>query len=202
ALLQGLAAAGVPLVMADGWFEDMPHDAVAQDGFAGGLQAGAWLAGRGHRRIAFVGPSLVGADLQVVERRCGAAGALGRAGLELPGDLLVSVPLHDPRAAVGPVTELLSRADRPTAVLALWQGLGPVVARAARDLGLAPGATWTWSAGRSRRSTPPTSSAASRRAGSAGRNLELRPAGRSLHQPAAPAPRQPAGGAGAHPDTG
>jgi DNA-binding LacI/PurR family transcriptional regulator len=129
----------MPLVLVDAWLEEMTYDAVAQDGFAGGILAGAWLAGRRHRRIAFLGPSLAGADLQIVERYCGAAGALARAGLELPREMIVSTPLQDAVAATRAATELLVRPDRPTAVLALWQGFGPAVARAAQELGLVPG---------------------------------------------------------------
>jgi DNA-binding LacI/PurR family transcriptional regulator len=139
ALLERLAAAGMPLVQADAWLEEMSYDAVAQDGFAGGMLAAAWLAGRGHRRIAFIGPSATGADLQIVERCCGALGGLARAGLELPRELVANVPQQDADAAARAARELLARPDRPTAVLALWQGLGPAVARAAQDLGLAPG---------------------------------------------------------------
>jgi LacI family transcriptional regulator len=139
ALLESLASAGMPLVMADAWLEEMPYDAVVQDGFAGGILAGAWLAGRGHRRIAFIGPTLAGADLQITERYCGAVGAMARAGLELPREMIVSAPQQDVPAATRIAAELLARPDRPTAVLALWQGFALAVAQAAKELGLLPG---------------------------------------------------------------
>ncbi len=138
-LLEAVRRLGVPVVLADAWFADSPCDAVVQDGFAGGVLAAEWLAGRGHRRIAFLGPDPRGADMLVVERFSGAVGGLARSGLALDPGLTAVTRQGDPDAAARCARELLSRADRPTAVLALWQGFAREAARAARELGLAVG---------------------------------------------------------------
>ena len=138
-LLEQVRRLGIPVVMADAWIPDAKCDAVAQDGFTGGLLAAEWLASRGHRKIAFFGPSLHAADMLTVERYAGAVGGLARAGLALDPALSVHVLQRNKEAEIAQARELLSRRDRPTGVLALWQGLGLAVARAARELGLVIG---------------------------------------------------------------
>jgi DNA-binding LacI/PurR family transcriptional regulator len=70
-----------------------------------------------------------------LERFAGAGSAFTRAGMDLPGELVFE-PGKD---AVGAARQMLARADRPTAVLALWEGLAIATARAAGDLGLVLG---------------------------------------------------------------
>jgi len=139
--LERLRRAAIPAVLIDCWSEglDADTDVVVQDGFLGGVLAATWLAARGHRRIAWVGPEPMTNDLQIVERYAGAAGALDRAGLALAPELRVRAPLQDSKLARQLARELLARPDRPTAVLALWQTMTSAVAEAARALGLAPG---------------------------------------------------------------
>ncbi len=136
-LLRALREAGMPAVAANAWRDDLDLDAVLQDSFTGGLLAAKHLAEKGHRRIAWVGLEVVGdMSLHVIERFSGAVGGLARAGLSLPATLRVEVgegTLAEARERVG---KLLAISNRPTAVLALWQGLAAAVAAAASDAGL------------------------------------------------------------------
>jgi DNA-binding LacI/PurR family transcriptional regulator len=140
-LLVSFRRAELPVVLIDRWGEgqDADLDVVVQDSFLGGVLAAMWLAGRGHRRIGWVGPQPMAGDLQIVERYAGAVGALDRAGLALAPELRVRAPLLDLKLARELARELLARPDRPTAVLALWQTMTTAVAEAARGLGLEPG---------------------------------------------------------------
>jgi len=125
--------AGLPCVALDSGEQSLPIDYVLQDNYGGALRAGEHLLARGHRRIAWFGP--VRESRHSLERFAGASSALTRAGLELPRDSVFD-PGKDP---AGAARRMLTRADRPTAILALWEGLALAVARAARDLGLVLG---------------------------------------------------------------
>jgi LacI family transcriptional regulator len=138
-LLELFGRIGIPVVMVDAWLAGAAFDAVIQDSFAGGLLAVSHLIERGHRRIGFLGHALAGADLQVIERYCGVVGGMLRAGLVLPGEMIAEGPFGNPAGMLQAARELLSRPNRPEAVLALWQGATVAVARAARELGLVVG---------------------------------------------------------------
>ena len=139
ALLDRTKEAGMPVVVIDNIAEDYAVDTVVQNGFLGGMHAALHLAGRGHRRIGWLGPDVVNSDPQIPERLGGALGGLARAGLDLPPDLRLVAPIGHPEEARQKVKDFLSRADRPTAVLALWQDMTEALVGAARDLGLRPG---------------------------------------------------------------
>jgi DNA-binding LacI/PurR family transcriptional regulator len=124
---------GLACVALDSAEQSLAIDYVLQDNFGGALQAGEHLLGRGHRRIAWFGP--MRESRHSLERFAGAGAAFTRAGLDFPREL-VFAPEKD---AADAARRMLSRADRPTAVLALWEGLALAVARAARDLGLVLG---------------------------------------------------------------
>jgi DNA-binding LacI/PurR family transcriptional regulator len=136
-LLRALKAAGMPAVAANAWRDDLELDAVLQDSFTGGLLAAKHLVESGHRRIAWVGLEVVGdMSLHVVERFSGAVGGLARAGVVLPARMRVEVGEGELDVARERVRRLLSAPNRPTAVLALWQGMSGAVASAAKDAGL------------------------------------------------------------------
>lgn len=126
--------AGLAAVMVDAWHAEAGVDAVVQDGFMGGLQAGEYLAARGHREVAWVGP--VTDSVHSMGRFGGAVCALRAAGAGIPEEMNVYTR---PGSDVAPVLELLRRPDRPKAVLALWANRARDVAVAARELGLVPG---------------------------------------------------------------
>jgi DNA-binding LacI/PurR family transcriptional regulator len=122
---------GFPAVMVDAWTPESPIDAVVQDDYQGGMLAAAHLASLGHRRIAWLGP--VAQSSHSLGRFAGTVAGLARAGLELPPDLRVETSETEAEQAA---RALLSRRDRPDAVVALWTAVSHAVARAARDFGM------------------------------------------------------------------
>jgi DNA-binding LacI/PurR family transcriptional regulator len=136
---EALAGAGIPFVAVDGWLQGPEVNMVNQDGFLGGVLAATHLLSKGHQRIGFFGAETFGNDLQVVARYSGVAGALDRAGLHLDPGLCVRAPLNDREVATARARELLSRPDRPTGILSLWQDMTAGLVAAARELGLKPG---------------------------------------------------------------
>jgi DNA-binding LacI/PurR family transcriptional regulator len=139
-LLSAIRKAGLPAVTADAWRDDVELDAVLQDSFTGGLQAASYLASRGHRNIGWLGLKLDTDDTGlVVERFSGAVGGLSRAGIPLPDHLRMEVTQGSSEEAYRAARKMLSASDRPTAVLALWQGTADAVVQAANDLNLTLG---------------------------------------------------------------
>jgi len=151
-LLDLVRDSGVPAIMVNAWTEGAPFDAVLQDNYQGGFLAAQHLIERGHRKIAWFGP--VGASNFSRERLGGASAALAAAGLDLPAELRTDTALLRSGATEGSValakepagrdleeaaTELLSRRDRPKAVLTLWTDVALALAAAARKLGLVLG---------------------------------------------------------------
>lgn len=136
-LLKAIRDAGIPAVTADAWRDDMELDGVLQDSFTGGLQAASYLTERGHTRIGWVGLKL-DADQsgQIVERFSGAFGGLASAGIQIDDEHHVEVPMGDGEAAYAAARKMLEGPERPSAILALWQGVCASVVRAADDLGL------------------------------------------------------------------
>ena len=133
-LIRAVAASGLAAVLVDAWREDVELDSVMQDGHQGGLLAVAHLVARGHRRIAWFGSTLN--DAHSKDRFGGFAAGMAAAGLPLEREMCLAVGEPEAQARA---RELLSRPERPTAAVALWAGLVVPVARAAAELGLAPG---------------------------------------------------------------
>jgi DNA-binding LacI/PurR family transcriptional regulator len=131
-LLEVARDAGIPAVIVNDWISDCEVDSVMQDGQHGGLLAAEHLAGRGRRRLAWVGPGL-GDNVHAVDRFSGAAAGLDRAGLALAPELRVNTGGGEIKSKA---LELLSRADRPDGVIALWSETALAVASAARELEL------------------------------------------------------------------
>jgi DNA-binding LacI/PurR family transcriptional regulator len=136
---QCVAASGLPAVMVNAWPLGCPMNTVLQDGFGGGALAASWLVERGHERIGWIGPDLSRSTMLSVERYSGVTGMLASHGLSISDQHCCQVPLNDMEAAYEAAHRLLSSRDRPSAVLALWQGMAGSVAMAARDLGLVLG---------------------------------------------------------------
>jgi DNA-binding LacI/PurR family transcriptional regulator len=133
-VLELAGRAGLPAVMVNSWHPEARADAVLQDGFLGGYLAARHLAQKGHRRIAWAGQ--ISESIHGMARFGGAVNGLREAGLGFEADMILELREGSPSDAP---RRLLSRADRPTAVLALWQGRCAEMARAAADLGLVPG---------------------------------------------------------------
>ncbi len=124
-------ASGLPCVSVDRVIHSVPVDNILQDNHGGGQQAADYLLDRGHRKIAWFGN--VGENEHSRERFTGAEASFLKRGLELPREYITAVAGVDHERAA---TEMLSRSDRPTAVLSLWTSQSIAVGRAARNLGL------------------------------------------------------------------
>jgi DNA-binding LacI/PurR family transcriptional regulator len=136
ALLSAIEGAGIPAVMNDAWLEDSGFESVVQDGFIGGLLAAEWLLERGHKQIAYFGHELDVPSPRTVERFSGACGALAKKGLPLPLERCYEFSAGEVEKVCRKAREVLSGPERPTGILALWQGISEGVARAAQELGL------------------------------------------------------------------
>jgi DNA-binding LacI/PurR family transcriptional regulator len=141
-VFRALAGAGMPCAAVDCPARSLPMDYIAQDNFGGARAAADYLLEGEHRDIAWFGP--VAASHHSLLRFAGAQSAFHSRGRELPRKR-VTVPSEDAEASA---RQLLSRKNRPTAVLALWAGLGVAVGRAAAQLNLKLGddlelVTWT-----------------------------------------------------------
>ena len=131
-------ASGIPFVVVDA-HSDLPGvDVVMQDNFNGARLAAGWLVGRGHRRIAWLGPT--GGLPHYRERFSGAQAALTEAGQAFVPESLTALAQHD---AVVPAEEFVVRQlqsrNRPTAFVCMWQVLALAAARAIRRAGLTVG---------------------------------------------------------------
>ncbi|MCK6470564.1 MAG: GntR family transcriptional regulator [Planctomycetes bacterium] len=131
ALLDWAKAQRVPAVVIDDWLQDLPHDAVVQDNFAGGQLAAKYLVERGCRRIAWFGRSLE--HYHAHGRYGGALPVLRAAGRAFERESFLEL---DEPAVEKAAYELLARADRPDGVLALWRHMTVPLVRAAKRLGL------------------------------------------------------------------
>jgi LacI family transcriptional regulator len=106
---------------------------VDSDNFTGAVLATTYLLGLGHRRIAFLSgrPDLESSRL----REAGFRQALADAGVGVD-ESLVRVGGYNPETAETPARELLTRADRPTAVFAANDLTAITTIEVARGLGL------------------------------------------------------------------
>jgi DNA-binding LacI/PurR family transcriptional regulator len=148
---------GLPAVVVDSWAPEVAVDCVIQDGYRGSALAAAHLVGRGHRRVGWVGPALSACVPLELERFSGAAGALASAGIELTPDLRAGTPAKDYAGYVEGLRRMLSRPDRPTAILAMWQTAAQATAAVPRSSDSRSAATSTsWAGSPSRASTPCT----------------------------------------------
>jgi DNA-binding LacI/PurR family transcriptional regulator len=125
---------GLPCVSVDNLCSCVPIDSILQDNHGGGMQAAQFLIERGHTRIAWLGD--IKESLHSLERYSGATCAFIRAGRQMPTEYTLSHPDYWNQQAI---REMLTRHDRPTAILSLWSDLTISTCRIARDLGLVPG---------------------------------------------------------------
>lgn len=105
---------------------------IDNDNFLAGQEATEYLIRRGHRRIAYLGSD--NAYFFTADRRRGYQAALALADLPLPEDYCVEMPTLDSDDAA--VHALLSRADRPTAIVVSDDLLGMTLGRACLAHGL------------------------------------------------------------------
>ncbi len=134
-LVEFFKGSGLPVVQVNTWTEDSAVDTVNHDGQQGGLLAARYLAGRGHRRIAWFG--LLNYTGHSIDRYGGALIGLRRAGLDFAPELTIDVT--DRTSVLEKARALLSRPDRPEAIIAPWHDRAAALARAADELGLVVG---------------------------------------------------------------
>ena len=135
-----LSKVSMPMLSIESWLQGVGIDAVIQDSYTGAMLAASYLAEKGHERIGWLGFAMSRHDPPITERYSGAVGGLAQVNRRLADDLCEFVPRHsDAQLEQAAARRLLSRPDRPTAILALWQPLAEALVRAAGELGLVPG---------------------------------------------------------------
>jgi DNA-binding LacI/PurR family transcriptional regulator len=132
--IREVRASRLPALMLDSWIDGCEIDSVMQDGHQGGLLAARFLVSRGCRRIAWFGPT--DRNAHTMDRFGGAAAGLLGEGVELPPELIFATTLEQ---SLDNARRMLSRPDRPEAVVALWSVHALAVKRAADELGLVIG---------------------------------------------------------------
>lgn len=133
-LLKELAKLGLPVVMIEIWSTRAKWDAVGQDNFGGGMKAAEYLLEKGHKKFGWYGP--LHPTPESIERWGGAVAGLRESGAGLPAEHSINEYGDESDAKL---RQLLSRADRPTAMFALWRSSAHSVVRVAQSLGLVPG---------------------------------------------------------------
>ena len=124
---------GTPVVLVDRPSVGIDVDSVVVDNFAGALQATAHLIARGHREVAYLGDLTRIATAR--QRHEGYLQAIGSAGIPIATARAID-DLHSEKAAEAAVRELLSGADRPTALFTGQNMVTIGAIRALRELGL------------------------------------------------------------------
>ncbi|ATE53971.1 LacI family DNA-binding transcriptional regulator [Actinosynnema pretiosum] len=130
-VLEGLP--GTPVVAVDPHTGPSRVPTIDSDNLRGAWAATSHLLALGHRRIGFLAgrPDLQSAQL----REAGWRGALVEAGVAVD-ESLVRIGGYDPAVSLGVARELLTSADRPTAVFAANDLSAIATVEAARGLGL------------------------------------------------------------------
>ena len=135
-LIDEVSESGMPAVMVDAWLPEGDIDSVMQDGNHGGQLAAGYLASRGHKRIAWFGPRI--SDAHSTDRFGGTASGLARVDLALPAGMRIVIS-KDEDEIREKTRALLSGKNRPTGIVCLWTSMGPIIYRAAREMGLEHG---------------------------------------------------------------
>ena len=127
------AGAGIPVVAIDPHTGPADVPSVDSDNLAGAVLATEHLLGLGHRRIALLGgrPDLESARL----REQGFRAAMAAAGVPVDESMVCNGG-YRPETAEGPARELLTRADRPTAIFGANDLMAIRTVQVAHELGL------------------------------------------------------------------
>jgi len=127
------AGAGIPVVAIDPHTGPADVPSVDSDNLAGAVLATEHLLGLGHRRIALLGgrPDLESARL----REQGFRTAMAAAGVPVDESMVCNGG-YRPETAEGPARELLTRADRPTAIFGANDLMAIRTVQVAHELGL------------------------------------------------------------------
>ena len=110
--VQELVYSDIPTVSIDYVYND--RSSVHSDNVEGEYQLTKFLIEHGHKKIAFIH----GENTSVTDKRmAGFYRACAEAGIEVPDDFVLEARYHDIERCRDVVMELMSRADRPTALL-------------------------------------------------------------------------------------
>lgn len=131
-IIERAVATRLPVVMLDSWKPELGLDSVMKDGQHGGILAVRHLVSKGRKRIAWFGPDV--SNVHSADRYGGYVVGMSWCGLAPDLDLRVVTGEHGELAAEA--RELLSRPDRPDAIVALWHEYGLEIKRTAGELGL------------------------------------------------------------------
>ena len=134
-----LRRAGLATVLVESAEGAADMDVVVQDGARAVRQAIAYLAGRGHRRIGWIGPDARGADAHIIDRFSGYAGGMAEIGRTLDEDDMIFIPYRDPGAARAIIGEALRSKRAPNAFVVPWRHATEAALEALFDAGLVAG---------------------------------------------------------------
>jgi len=126
---RAIARTGLTCIAIDFPDHTLPIDTIMQDNFGGGRLAAEHLLAKGHKRIAWLGP--VAESDHSLERFAGARTALTARGLDFAKKDIYTDARDEER-----VRKVLSRSDRPRAILTMWVGQTLAAGKVARELGL------------------------------------------------------------------
>jgi DNA-binding LacI/PurR family transcriptional regulator len=126
-----LVALGLPTISLDMASSAAGMDQVLRDEAHGATLAAEYLIRKGHRRIGWYGP--LRSSINARRRFAGAAEVLFHEGLGVDRQGWREV---ENATEIAVARDFLKRADRPSAVLALWQSAAQALVRAARECGL------------------------------------------------------------------
>jgi DNA-binding LacI/PurR family transcriptional regulator len=132
--MNAIRQAGMPAVAVDAWDNDAPIDLVVQDSYQGGLLAAEYLQLRGHRNVAWLGPTKW--STHSLARVAGTVAGFLKHGRLLGAEDIVECPRDQAEAAA---RALLARTNRPTGVVALYREVATTLVKVAREMGLKPG---------------------------------------------------------------
>lgn len=124
----------VPFVLVDRKFDEFETDYIGCDHYNGMLDAVNFLIGRGHRNIAIIkGPDHL---YSFAQRSNAYRDAMIKAGLAKHMQFSPTVEITTTDSAYEKAVEILSRSDRPTALIASNNNIGMGTLKAIKHLGL------------------------------------------------------------------
>lgn len=134
--LEELRSAGVPTVFFNNSVPGFEADEVSSDGTEAVRRATDYLVAMNHRRIGFINGASKYST--AADRYEGYRQALERAGIGIDQSLTLEVPWNEPSGGYRAGMSMLSRPDRPTALISANYLIALGVLRAVRESGMVP----------------------------------------------------------------
>jgi len=130
-IVERLGEAGVPLMLLDSNYEELPMDSITTDGYTAGKMVVTHLHQKGHRRMLFMAYSLE--DYNIDARARGFEAGLLAHGLPDQDAVIRDFILHED--ALARLLERLDRPDAPTAVVCVNDTLAVAIMTRLREAG-------------------------------------------------------------------